>query len=148
MPPSQLSPSQLRRLGYALQARMKVLTLQQQISGLYRAMPRDLKQLLLSSPQRAAVLQASDPDWQVRHRTPAQIAAACAWRLTRQVCKSKAGHVGIGALQAFDPEAVNANGSPQHGRGVIAAATSMLARHYEQGPLHSSPSTPTSQMLT
>ena len=50
---------------------MKVLTLQQQISGLYRAMPRDLKQLLLSSPQRAAVLQASDPDWQVRHRTPA-----------------------------------------------------------------------------
>ena len=59
---------------------MKVLTLQQQISGLYRAMPRDLKQLLLSSPQRAAVLQASDPDWQVRHRhqLATQVAAACA----------------------------------------------------------------------
>ena len=54
----------------------------------------------------------------------------------------------VGALQVFDPEAVNANGSPQHGRGVIAAATSMLARHYEQGPSHSSPSTPISQMLT
>ena len=66
-----VSPSQLRQLGCALQARMKVLTLQQQISGLYKAMPRDLKQLLLSSPQRAAVLQASDPDWQVRHGTPA-----------------------------------------------------------------------------
>eukprot|EP00891_Asterochloris_glomerata_P002409 jgi/Astpho2/2409/Aster-x1074 len=98
--------------GAAPTARMKVLTLQQQISGLYKAMPRDLKQLLLSSPQRAAVLQASDPDW-----------------------------------QAFNPDAVNANGSPQHGRGVIAAATSMLARHYEQGPSHSSPSTPISQML-
>ena len=54
----------------------------------------------------------------------------------------------VGVLQAFDLEAVNANGSPQHGRGVIAAATSMLASHYEQGPLHGSPSTPTSQMLT
>ena len=51
-------------------------------------------------------------------------------------------------LQAFDPEAVNANGSPQHSRGVIAAATSMLARQYEQGPSYSSPATPTSQMLT
>lgn len=67
----QLSLGQPRQLSCSLQARMKVLTLQQQISGLYKAMPRDLKQLLLSSPQRAAVLQASDPDWQVRHRTPA-----------------------------------------------------------------------------
>ena len=45
----------------ALQAAMEAAALQQQLKAIFESMPRDLQQTMLSSPQRAALLQGSGP---------------------------------------------------------------------------------------